>query len=89
MKGVTLTGLAHTAVKRSHTPVYDSAAPPTETPGDLHGDDVGSRGGGVPGGQNEGSEAQVGFLLFFFFFSPFPNLDFKFESIFVGSSNSG
>jgi hypothetical protein len=46
MKGMTLTGLAHTAVKRSHTPVYDSAAPPTETPGDLRGDDVGSRGGG-------------------------------------------
>jgi hypothetical protein len=90
MKGVTLTGLAHTAVKRSHTPVYDSTAPPIETPGDLRGDDVGSRGGGgVPGGPNEGSEAQVGFLLFFSFFSPFPNLDFKFESIFVGSSNLG
>jgi hypothetical protein len=28
-------------------------------------------------------------FLFSFLFSPFSNLDFKFESIFVGSSNSG
>jgi hypothetical protein len=46
MKGMTLTGWAHTVVKRSHTPVYDRVAPPTETQGDLRGDDVGSRGGG-------------------------------------------
>jgi hypothetical protein len=45
MKGMTFTGLAHTAVKRSHTPVYDSTVPPTETPGDMRGDDLGSRGG--------------------------------------------
>jgi hypothetical protein len=46
-----------------------------------------ARAMGVPSGPNEGSEAQVGFLPFFFslfLFSPFPNLDFKFESIFYG-----
>jgi hypothetical protein len=40
-----LTGLAHNAVKRSHTPVYDSAVPPMKTLGDRRGDDLGLRGG--------------------------------------------
>ena len=45
VKGMALTGLAHNAVKRSHTPVYDSAVPPMKTLGDRRGDDLGLRGG--------------------------------------------
>jgi hypothetical protein len=42
-------------------------------------------------GRNWCSEPRYGFIFFFFsfLFSPFSNLDFEFESIFVGSSNSG